>query len=186
MTNLNILGFSGSLRKASFNRGLLRAAQELAPDDVEIELFDLLDLPIYNGDVEADGKPDSVQRLQERIVAADAVLIATPEYNGSYSGVLKNAIDWASRPFPQPVLAEKPVGIMGAVAGRLGTARAQIALRQLLMGQGCYVLPRPQVQISIRPNVFELDGTLADEEARNNIAGFIEALAAWARRLRPA
>ena len=128
LSHLNILGISGSLRKASFNRGLLRAAQELAPDDVEIELFDLLDIPIYNGDVEADGKPDSVQRLQERIVAADAVLIATPEYNGSYSGVLKNAIDWASRPFPQPVLAEKPVGIMGAAAGRFGTARAQQVL----------------------------------------------------------
>ena len=184
MSNLNILGFSGSLRKASFNRGLLRAAQELAPDDVEIEVFDLIDIPLFNGDVEAAGRPESALRLQESIAASDALLIATPEYNGSYSGVLKNAVDWASRQYERPVFEEKPVAIMGA-GGRHGTARAQIALRQLLTGQGSYVLPRPQVQISIRPNVFELDGTLVDEEARNNIAALVEALAVWARRLRP-
>ena len=184
MTQLNILGFSGSLRKASFNRGLLRAALELAPDDVQIEVFDLLDIPIYNGDVEAEGKPESVQRLQERIVAADAVLIATPEYNGSYSGVLKNAIDWASRPFPQPVLAEKPVGIMGAAAGRFGTARAQIALRQLLTGQGSFVLPRPSLELAAAGHSFDLEGNLHDEAIRERVAGFIEVLAVWARRLR--
>ena len=184
MSRLSILGICGSLRKASLNRSLLRAAQELAPGDVEVEVLDLIDIPLYNADVDQAGDPDSVLELKRRIADADAVLFATPEYNGSYSGVLKNAIDWASRQYEGPVFAEKPVAVMGA-GGRLGTARAQIALRQLLMGQGCYVLPRPQVQISIRPNVFELDGTLADEEARNNIAGLVEALAVWARRLRP-
>ena len=184
MSQLRILGISGSLRKSSLNRSLLRAAQELSPNDVEIELFDLIDIPLFNGDIEAAGRPESVLLLQERIAASDALLIATPEYNGSYSGVLKNAIDWASRQYEKPVFAEKPVAIMGA-GGRFGTARSQSALRQLLTGQGCYVLPRPQVLVSIRPNVFEVDGTLADEEARKSVAGLVEALAVWARRLRP-
>ena len=184
MSQLSILGISGSLRKGSLNSSLLRAAQELAPVDVEIEIFDLNDNPLFNGDVEAAGRPASVLLLQERIAGSDALLIATPEYNGSYSGVLKNAIDWASRPYEKPVFAEKSVAVMG-VGGRFGTARSQSALRQLLTGQGCYVLPRPQVQISIRPNVFELDGSLVDEEARKSIAVLVEGLAVWARRLRP-
>ena len=184
MSDLGILGISGSLRKGSLNRGLLRAAQELAPDDVEIELFDLIDIPLFNGDVEAAGRPESALRLQERIAASDALLIATPEYNGSYSGVLKNAVDWASRQYERPVFAEKPVAVMGA-GGRFGTARSQSALRQLLTGQGCYVLPRPQVLVSIRPDVFDPDGTLVDEDGRNSIAALVKALAVWARRLRP-
>ena len=111
MSQLRILGISGSLRKSSLNRSLLRAAQELSPNDVEIELFDLIDIPLFNGDIEAAGRPESVLLLQERIAASDALLIATPEYNGSYSGVLKNAIDWASRQYEKPVLAEKPVAV---------------------------------------------------------------------------
>ncbi len=184
MSQLNILGISGSLRKGSLNTSLLRAAQELAPDDVEIDVFDLNDIPLFNGDVEAAGRPESVLLLQERIAGSDALLIATPEYNGSYSGVLKNAIDWATRPYEKPVFAEKSVAVMG-VGGRFGTARSQSALRQLLSGQGCYVLPRPQVQVSIRPNIFELDGTISDQEVRDSIAALVEALAVWARRLRP-
>ncbi len=184
MSELSVLGISGSLRKGSLNSSLLRAAQELAPGDVQIEVFELNDIPLFNGDIEAAGRPESVLLLQERIAASDALLFATPEYNGSYSGVLKNAIDWASRPYEKPVFAEKPVAVMGA-GGRFGTARSQSALRQLLAGQGSSVVPRPQVLVSIRPDVFELDGSLADDEARRGIAGLVEALAAWARRLRP-
>lgn len=184
MSQLRVLGISGSLRSGSLNSSLLRAAQELAPDDIEIEIFDLTDIPLFNGDIEAAGRPDSVLRMQESIVAADALLFSSPEYNGSYSGVLKNAIDWASRQYEKPVFADKPVAMMGA-GGRFGSARSQSDLRQLLTGQGCYVLPRPQVLVSIRPNVFELDGTLADEDARKSIAALVEALAVWARRLRP-
>jgi chromate reductase len=184
LSQLRILGISGSLRSGSLNSGLLRAAQELAPDEVEIEIFDLKDIPLFNGDIEAAGRPDAVLLMQERIVAVDALLFSTPEYNGSYSGVLKNAIDWASRQYEKPVFAEKPVAMMGA-GGRFGTARSQSDLRQLLTGQGCCVLPRPQVLVSIRPNVFELDGTLADEDTRTSIAALVEALAVWTRRLRP-
>ena len=109
MSQLRILGISGSLRSGSLNSSLLRAAQELSPGDVEIEIFALTDIPLFNGDIEAAGRPDSVLRLQERIAAADALLISSPEYNGSYSGVLKNAVDWASRQYEKPVFAEKPV-----------------------------------------------------------------------------
>lgn len=178
-----ILGIAGSLRQASFNRGLIRAAQELAPDDVEVEIFDLIDVPVYNGDVDAAGRPESVLELQGQIADADALLIATPEYNGSYSGVLKNAVDWASRRYERPVFAEKPVAVMGA-GGRTGTTRAQQALRQLMHGQGCFVLPRPQVQVARAWEQFDADGNLHGEEVRQSVADLVAALAAWARRLR--
>ena len=184
MSDVRILGIAGSLRKGSFNRGLLRAAEEVAPAGIAVATYDLANIPLYDGDVELAGKPDSVIELQTLIADADAVLFSTPEYNGSYSGVLKNAIDWASRKFERPVLAEKPVAVMGA-GGRMGSARAQIALRQLLMGQGCYVLPRPQVQVPIKGTKFSAGGDLEEPEVRHAIQGLVESLASWARRLRP-
>jgi len=184
VSDVHILGFAGSLRKASTNRGLLRAAAEDAPDGVVVETFDLIDIPLYNSDVDVAGRPEAVTHLQTRIADADALLVSTPEYNGSYSGVLKNAVDWASRSFDRPVFAEKAVAVMGS-GGRMGTARAQIALRQLLIGQGCYVLPRPVVQVPIMGTKFSPEGDLEDPELRHAIRGLVESLARLARRLRP-
>src|ERR1700686_3470048 len=126
---MNILGISGSLRKGSFNTAALRSARDLAPEGVAIETADLTEIPLYNEDVRAQGYPPAVERFREQIRAADALLFATPEYNLSLSGVLKNAIDWASRPPDQP-FGGKPAAIMGAGAGMAGTARAQYDLRR--------------------------------------------------------
>ena len=180
---LRILGIPGSLRRLSYNRGLLLAARELAPDGMEIEMTDLSSIPLYNGDVEAEGFPASVQALKTQIEAADALLFATPEYNHLISGVLKNAIDWASRP-PSP-LRRKPAAIMGASAGATGTARAQLALRQVLTTTECYVLPAPQVLVAGARDRFDSNGRLTDEHARENIRSLLEALPAWIERFRP-
>ena len=127
---LQILGFAGSLRRESFNRALLRAAQELAPADLSISVFDLTPIPSYNGDVEAAGDPEPVTAFKGALRQADGLLIATPEYNYSVPGVLKNAIDWASRPSGNSPLRGKPAMLMGATPGSSGTMRAQLALRQ--------------------------------------------------------
>src|SRR5882672_4988864 len=127
---LSVLGIAGSLRAASFNRSLLRAAQELAPAGMTITAFDLAPIPLYNADVEATGDPEPVAALKSAIRQADALLIATPEYNFGVPGVLKNAIDWASRPPRGSAMQGKPVAIMGATPGGWGTARSQMQLRQ--------------------------------------------------------
>jgi len=130
MVGVHVLGISGSLRKASYNTALLRPASELLPRGMTLEVFDLSSIPLYNDDVRALGFPKPVQEFRSRIAAADALLIATPEYNFSIPGVLKNAIDWASRP-PDPPLDGKPLAIMGASTGNFGTVRAQMHLRQV-------------------------------------------------------
>src|SRR5215470_13926892 len=140
---LHVLGFAGSLRKTSFNRGLLRAAVDAAPAGMEIETFDLTPIPSYNADVEEKGLPAPVAEFKEKIRAADALLIATPEYNYSVPGLLKNAIDWASRPSNQSPLQKKPAALMGASGGQMGTARAQLALRQSFVFTETLVLPKP-------------------------------------------
>src|SRR5262245_13866381 len=121
---IKILGFAGSLRKASYNRATLRAAQGLTPEGASLEIYDLASIPLYNDDIREKGYPPEVQDFRDKIAAADAILMVTPEYNYSISGILKNAIDWASRP-PGPPLAKKPVGIMGATQGLWGTVKAQ-------------------------------------------------------------
>ena len=149
MTNdqhCRVLGISGSLRKASFNTGLLRAAQEIAPQGMEITIFDIKGLPFYDGDVEAQGDPASVIALKSAIRDADAVLFATPEYNWGTSGALKNAIDWASRDREEGSLMGKPATIMGA-GGRAGTARAQGQLLETLAETGCVVIVKPGVLV---------------------------------------
>src|SRR5918997_1838619 len=143
---MKILGISGSLRKGSFNSGALRAAQSLAPEGMTIEVAEIGDIPLYNEDVRTAGLPPSVERFRGEIAAADALLVVSPEYNFSVPGVLKNAIDWASRPPNQP-FNEKPVAIMGASGGPVGTARAQYHLRQVLYGLNAYVLNKPEVFI---------------------------------------
>jgi chromate reductase len=177
-STLNVLGISGSLRKGSFNSAALRAAMELAPDGIRIERFDLGEIPLYNDDVRERGYPPAPDNLRHRIRAADAVLLVTPEYNYSTSGVLKNAIDWASRPPDQP-FAKKPVGIMGASGGRIGTARAQYHLRQSLVYLNSYVMNTPEVMIGEAPKKFDAEGRLTDTQTREFIAKFLVALKDW-------
>jgi chromate reductase len=180
---MNILGISGSLRRASFNTAALRAAQQLAPDGVTIEMADISAIPIFNDDVRAAGMPRAVSDLAARIGAADAVLIATPEYNYSIPGVLKNAIDWISRVSPQPFQG-KAVAIMGASPGAIGTARAQYDLRKVFVFLDAYVLNKPEVMIGAAGTRFDAEGNLTDEATRNFIRAQIEALRNWADRLR--
>ena len=179
---LRILGFAGSLRRASFNRGLLRAAVEAAPSGIAVETFDLAPIPPYNADVEAEGDPEPVAALKERIVGADALLIVTPEANYSIPGVLKNAIDWASRP-PQSAFEGKPIALAGATPGGFGTVRAQLALRQVFVFTNSYVLPKPELWVSRARERFDEAGNLVDDRVRTELRALLEALAAFARRL---
>jgi chromate reductase len=172
---IQLLGFSGSLRKGSFNTGLLRAATELLPQDVSLDMFDLLPIPLYNGDVEDEGMPQAVQQLREKIAAADGVVIACPEYNHSVTGVLKNAIDWISRPPNQP-LSGKPVALMGG-GGGFGSVRAQVHLRYLLVNLNTMQLNKPEVLVPNIASKFDDQGRLTDEETRKRIGEMLEAFA---------
>ena len=182
--NLKVLGISGSLRKGSYNTAALRAAQELTPAGMTIEIFDLSPIPPYNEDVKNVGFPPPVQELRQRIAAADALLIATPEYNYSMSGVLKNAIDWASRPPEQP-FNDKPVAIMGASPGVTGTARAQYHLRQSGVFLNMHFVNKPEVMIGTAASKFDAEGRLTDETTRGFVRDLLASLAAWTRRLHP-
>jgi chromate reductase len=182
-TPLRFLGIAGSLRRASYNRGLLRAAIDAAPAGVTVTAFDLADLPIFNADVEADGDPAPVSAFKDAIAAADALLIATPEYNHCVPGVLKNAIDWASRPARRSVLADKPVAIMGASTGRGGTARAQAHLRDGLAYTNGLVLALPEVLVGEAGIKFDAEGNLQDDDTLAEIRDLLVSLAAWTRRL---
>ena len=180
---LRIVGISGSLRRASLNRGLLVAAQEVAPADVAIEILDLAPIPFYNADVEARGLPEPVVAMRERIAGADALLLTVPEYNHSYTAVLKNALDWASRPRPLSALRQKPVALMGAGGGS-GTMRAQLALRPVLASDEAYIMPKPELYVFNATERFDADGALTDEAIRVAVRDIVVALAAWTRRLR--
>ncbi len=181
MPIIHVLGFAGSLRERSNNRTLLRIAAEALPEGMELEVFDLTPIPLYNGDVEAAGMPDPVRHFRERIHAADALLIACPEYNYSIPGVLKNAIDWASRPPEQP-FAKKPLAIMGT-GGGLGTARSQYHLRQVCVSLDMHPLNKPEVLVR-NAESFTPDGSLKDESVRDKIAALLTALSAWTRRMK--
>jgi chromate reductase, NAD(P)H dehydrogenase (quinone) len=181
-SSIKVLGFAGSLRKASWNRGLLRAAQQAAPSRVTIEVFDISGIPLYSEDVRQQGFPPDVQEFRERIRAADALLIATPEYNYSVPGLLKNAIDWASRPPDQP-FQDKPIALMGASAGMAGTTRAQHHLRQSFVYLDGRLLAHPEVLIPAAAQKFDERGNLTDEPSKKLVADLLEALAAWTRRL---
>ena len=182
-TSIHVIGISGSLRRASWNSGLLRAAGELLPEGMSLEIADLSAIPLYNQDLDGPNAPEPVGQLKQRIRAADALLIATPEYNASVPGVLKNAIDWASRPVSDSPLSGKPLAIMGA-GGVSGTIRAQLALRQISTSINTLPLNRPAVQIMRSWEKFDADGNLTDEQSRQEIRALLEALAAWTRRLR--
>ena len=180
---LSVLGFAGSLRSGSYNRGLLQAAQELAPQDMEIGIFDLIDVPLYNGDVEAQGDPEPVARLKQAIRESDGVLMATPEYNHGVPGVMKNAVDWASRPPSNAALARKPVAIMGASPGITGTARGQSQLRQAFEFTNSYAMPQPEILVFKAHEKFSEDGRLTDEATRRYLQNFLTAFAEWIRRV---
>lgn len=181
---LTVLGIAGSLRRGSYNAAVLRAAQELAPAGMTIERFEQIgDIPLYDEDLREKGLPPAVEALRSRIKAADALLIVTPEYNGSIPGVLKNAIDWASRPPEQP-FAGKPIALMGASPGLLGTVRAQYHLRQALVGLDGLVMNRPEVMIGQANTRIDAEGQLTDEKTRTFVAALLVALKAWAARVR--
>lgn len=179
---LTFLGIAGSLRRASYNRGALRAAQELAAEDVKIEIFDLHDIPPFNQDEEKT-IPQSVLDLKQRVRAADAILFSTPEYNYSIPGVLKNAIDWASRPYGDNAWNDKPVAIMGASVGSTGTARAQYHLRQSFVFLNMHPMNGPEVMISNAAERFDDQGNLKDEKTREIIKKMLRNLADWTRQL---
>jgi chromate reductase, NAD(P)H dehydrogenase (quinone) len=183
---MRVLGISGSLRAGSYNRALLDAARELAPSGMDIVEFDLRELPFYDGDIEAAGDPEPVKALKEAIRSADALLIATPEYNRGVPGVLKNAIDWASRPPLGSPLAGKPVAIMGASTGRGGTARAQEQLRSALEYSRANALAQPEVLVPEAYLRFDEQGQLVDEETRTRVRAMLEALSARAQLPRAA
>lgn len=165
MGQYRVLGISGSLRKQSYNSSLLRAAVELAPKELEITIADLSEIPLYNDDVREKGYPAPVEKFRKQIASAQAVLIATPEYNYSVPGVLKNAIDWASRPPEQP-FEGKPIALMGASPGLFGTARAQYHLRQVFVFMNSFILNRPEVMVGSCQAKFDGEGKLTDEKSR--------------------
>jgi chromate reductase len=185
MADLRILGIAGSLRRDSYNRALLRAAAERAPDGMSIEPFDLAEVPLYNGDVEARGDPEGVARLKAAIRAADGVLMATPEYNHGVPGVMKNSVDWASRPPGDAVLDGKPVGIIGASPGITGTARGQSQLRQAFEFTNSYCMPQPELLVFKAHEKFDGEGNLTDPPTAEHLRRYLAAFAAWVRRFVP-
>ncbi len=181
---IRVIGVAGSLRQGSFNRALLRAAIELAPDDLRIDVHDLRGIPLYDADVEEQGDPEPVTALKRAVREADALLIATPEYQRSLPGVLKNALDWASRPASDPPLGRKPVAVMGASPSPFGTARAQTELRKVLAYNDALVLQRPEVMVPKAASAFDDEGSLIDEDARGFVRQLLVNLAAWTRQVR--
>jgi chromate reductase len=176
-----VCGIAGSLRAGSFNRALLRAAQDLAPTHWTIAVFDLAPLPLYDADAEAAGAPEPVAALKRAIRSADALLIATPEYNHGVPGVLKNALDWASRPPRESALMGKPTAMMGATPGSWGTARSQAMLRQVLAGTRTPALLAPEIYVAHADGKFDAAGRLTDEPTREHLRRFLLAFEEWAR-----
>lgn len=186
MGELRIVGIAGSLRAASLNRALLHAAGDLAPDGMAIEIFDLAEIPLYNGDVEAAGDPQGVAAFKRAITAADGVLMATPEYNHGVPGVMKNAVDWASRPPGQAPLGGKPVGIIGASPGNTGTARGQSQLRQAFEFTNSFCMPQPELLVFKAHEKFDAQGALVDQATAQYLVRYLTAFGVWVRRFLPA
>lgn len=184
-TRFRILALSGSLRRESYNRKLLAAAADCAPPNSRIDLFEeLADVPIFNEDIEAvEPLHTGVRRLRDAVKDADGLLIATPEYNHSMPGVLKNALDWLSRPLPDEALLGKPIAIVGASGGRWGTRLAQAALRQTLAATEAQVLAAPMLFMRDAARAFDERGTLQDAETRESLRRLLEAFALWIERV---
>jgi len=180
--DVKVLGFAGSLRQGSYNRALLRAAVQRAPAGMRIDPFDISVIPLYNGDVEAAGEPEGVAAFKAAIRAADAVLMVTPEYNHGVPGVMKNAVDWASRPPRNSALYAKPVGIIGASPGATGSARGQSQLRQAFEFTNSFCMPQPEVLVFRAHEKFDANGELIDEKTAAFLVAYLEAFKAWAQR----
>jgi chromate reductase, NAD(P)H dehydrogenase (quinone) len=182
-SKLKVLGFAGSLRTGSYNKALLRAAENFIPEDVNLEIFDIDGIPAFNQDVEKD-MPNKVKDFKSKIREADAILIATPEYNYSVPGVLKNAIDWASRPYGDNPFDGKPVAIMSASIGMLGGARAQYHLRQMFVFLNMFPINGPEVIVTFAQDKFDSQGKLIDENTQKFLRQLIQNLINWTRRLK--
>src|SRR3990167_8478264 len=179
---IRILGISGSLRKQSYNSGLLRIANEMVLPGAFMEIFDLAEIPLYNQDLESK-MPESVLALKAKVRTSDAILFATPEYNYSIPGVLKNALDWGSRPSKESCWDNKPVAIIGASTGSFGTCRAQYHLRQVFVTLNMHPLNRPELMVGTAQDKFDLDGNLIDMKIKQKIKELLEALIAHSRVL---
>jgi chromate reductase len=174
-TNISILGFAGSLRKDSYNKAVLKAAVSLTPGNAELSIFDLEGIPPFNQDLEKE-PPERVKAFKAKIRTADAILISTPEYNYSIPGVLKNSIDWASRPYEDNVLDGKPVAIMGASIGMIGSARAQYHLRQCFVFLNMHTLNRPEVMVPFAHEKIDKDGKVTDPKTLGKIRELLVSL----------
>jgi chromate reductase len=182
-----ILGISGALRRGSYNAALLRATVELAPSTLSIEIASIRDVPLYDGDVEAEhGVPESVRALKDRAAAADGLLLVTPEYNNSIPGVMKNTIDWMSRPakdIPR-IFGGKPIALMGATPGHGGTILSQAAWLPVLRTLGTLLWPGPRVYVLGAAKAFDADGRLVDDTVRANVSKFLVGFADFIVRVR--
>jgi len=176
---LSVVAFAGSLRAASYNRALARALRDLAPPSLAVGIEEIGAIPLYNFDVERAAFPEAVTRLKHALRAADGTLIVTPEHNFSLPGVLKNVLDWISRPPGDSALSGKPVGVLGATSGLTGTARAQMHLRTILVNLNAAVMPQPAVLIAQAAGKFDADGRLTDEATRTHVRAYLEAFARW-------
>ena len=182
MTGLRVVGIAGSLRRASYNRALLCAAQQLAPPSLRIQIEELDGVPMFNADLDGATPPEGVTRLRQAVQAADGLLLVTPEYNHGVSGVMKNAIDWLSQPLRLSVLDGKPTALMGASTGLAGTARGQTQLRQAFILTNTPAMLRPEVLVGRAQEKFDGTGRLTDEATRQFVASFLEQFAVWIRQ----
>ena len=180
-----ICGIAGSLRTGSYNKALLRAAGSLAPESMEIRIFDRVgDIPLFNQDVEDEGDPEAVSALKEAIRSADGLLLVTPEYNHGVPGVMKNLVDWASRPPRDSVLNGTPVGIMGATPGMTGTARSQSMLRQSMVFTNSPAMLQPEILVARAHQKFDDEGSLTDEGTQEFLTDYLEELRRWILKFR--
>ncbi len=180
---LHIVGMSGSLRKASFNRMLLQAAGELMPKNAELEILEIGHLPFYNEDLDRDGAPAQVQEFRRRVAAADALLFAVTEYNYSMSAVLKNAVDWASRPVATSGLKGKPAAVMGASGGQFGSVRAQLHFRHVAVFCDMHMVNKPEIMVREPGKKFDAEGRLTDPDTRALVGELVQALCDWTQVL---
>lgn len=181
--NIRVLGIAGSLRRESYNKAALRAAQKLAPEGMSIDVFDLAGIPVFNQD-EEKGPPERVVEFKKQIRAADAILFVTPEYNYSVPGVLKNAIDWASRPYGDSAWQGKPAAIISAAPTLFGGIRAQYHLRQSMVFLNMFPVNQPEVAIADAAHRFDAQGNLTHDQTKQFISDLLKNLGEWTRRLK--
>ncbi len=180
---MKLIGISGSIREKSYNTMLLNAAFECLPKGVTMSVVDCGDIPLYNGDLDGEVKPESVARLLAALGDSDGLLIATPEYNYSIPGVLKNAIDWASRPGYKSVLAKKPAAIVSAAKSAVGGARVQLHLRDVFSATLTPVVPSPPFLLPLAQEKFDKEGRLVDEDSQHRLDRYVKEFIAWAELL---